>query len=154
VGSIKLLDGVNITPLKIIENVKGNILRGLRSDENSYNGFGEAYFSKIKHNTIKGWKLHKEMTMNLIVPIGKVKFVFFDEREKSKTNGKFFEYILSKEKYSRLTISPNIWFGFMGLDEGESLVLNLSNIIHNDNEIETKMIEEINYDWKKKTRKN
>ena len=76
-GPITLLEGVNITPLKIIENEKGNILRGLRSDEDLYNGFGEAYFSKIKYNTIKGWKLHKEMTMNLIVPIGKVKFVFF-----------------------------------------------------------------------------
>ena len=150
-GPITLLEGVNITPLKIIENEKGNILRGLRSDEDLYNGFGEAYFSKIKYNTIKGWKLHKEMTMNLIVPIGKVKFVFFDGREKSKTNGKFFEHILSKEKYSRLTISPNIWFGFMGLDEEESLILNLSNIIHNDNEIVTKTIEEISYDWKKNT---
>ena len=147
-GTIKVFDGIDVNPLKIIKNDKGDVLRGLRSDEKLFKGFGEAYFSKIKFNTIKGWKLHKKMTMNLLVPFGTVKFVFFDDRKDSNTKGNFFEYILSQENYYRLTVSPNIWFAFMGLDKEDSLILNLSNILHNDNEVEEKLIKEISYDWK------
>ena len=34
--------------LKIIKNVKGDILHVLKSNEKSFDGFGEAYFSSIK----------------------------------------------------------------------------------------------------------
>ena len=36
----------------------------------------------------------------------------------------------------------------MGLDKEDSLILNLSNTLHNDNEVEKKLIKEISYDWK------
>ena len=147
-GTINLLHGIYINKLKIIKNDKGEVLKGLRSDEKFFNGFGEAYFSKIKFQSIKGWKLHKKMTMNLIVPYGAVKFVFFDDRKDSITNGKFCEHILSKENYCRLTVSPNIWFAFMGLNKEDSIVLNLSNIIHDENEVEGRLIDDIYYDWK------
>lgn len=146
-GTINCLEGVHITPLKIIENQKGNVMRGLRSDEDLFSGFGEAYFSKIKYNSIKGWKLHTRMIMNLIVPSGEVRFVLFDNRADSITNGEFFEHILSEQKYSRLTVPPNIWFAFMGMGKNDSLILNLSNILHDDNEVQVKMIDEIDYDW-------
>ncbi len=147
-GKINPIEGVYITNLKTIKNAKGDIMHGLRSDENLFNGFGEAYFTKIKYNSIKGWKLHKKMTMNLIVPLGTVRFVMYDDRISSNSKGKFFEYILSHKNYSRLTVSPNIWFAFMGLEKNYSLILNISNILHSDNEVEAKVIDEINYDWK------
>ena len=149
-GSVNCLEGVYITPLKIIENQKGNVMHGLRSDDKLFNGFGEAYFSKIKFNAIKGWKLHKKMMMNLIVPFGKVRFVLFDDRNESSTKGEFFEYISSEKQYSRLTVPPNIWFAFMGMSRNDSLILNLSNILHDDKEVEAKLIDEIDYDWKVK----
>ena len=33
------------------------------------------YFSVVNPGVVKGWKLHKKMTCNLIVPIGTIKFV-------------------------------------------------------------------------------
>ena len=36
----------------------------------------EELFSTIKCNKIKAWKRHLKMTMNLIVPLGNVKFIF------------------------------------------------------------------------------
>ena len=41
----------------------------------------EAYFSIIKPGYIKAWKLHKKMTMNIVVPIGSVQFVFYDKNK-------------------------------------------------------------------------
>ena len=123
-------------------------MRGLRSDENQFEGFGEVYFSKILSDKIKGWKYHKEMTMNLIVISGEVKFVVFDDRKNSNTKSQFDEYTLSCNKYSRLTIPPKVWIAFKGLSLGESIIMNFSNILHDDQEVVTKEINELSYNWK------
>ena len=77
----KLLDKIKTTPLKIIKLPTGNIMRVLKKNESKNWNFGEAYFSKIKFNKIKAWKYHLKMTLNLAVPQGKVKFVFYSERD-------------------------------------------------------------------------
>ncbi|GIU70068.1 MAG: hypothetical protein KatS3mg002_1304 [Candidatus Woesearchaeota archaeon] len=77
------IDGVTLTPLKIILGDKGNVMHALKSEEQSYTSFGEAYFSTIFYNEIKGWKKHHQMILNIIVPVGKIKFVIFDDRKDS-----------------------------------------------------------------------
>ena len=133
--------------LKIINVNKGDVLRGLKSNEIAYNGFGELYFSEVNFGEIKAWKKHKKMIMNLIVPSGKVKFVFFDDRENTLIKKRFEEIIISKINYKRITVPPNIWFGFKGIGKENNLVVNLSNIEHSDDEVERKEINEINYKW-------
>ena len=56
-----LIEGVIFTPLAQISNPKGDIWHVLKSSEPSFNGFGEAYFSHIKHGVDKPWRLHKQM---------------------------------------------------------------------------------------------
>ena len=68
-GRIKV-DGVLVTPLKKINNSKGDILHALKKSDPDFSNFGEAYFSIIKKGEIKGWNRHKKMTINLIVPVG------------------------------------------------------------------------------------
>ena len=80
----KILNKIKVTRLKIIKIHAGNIMKALKKSELKKWSFGEAYFSKIKFNKIKAWKYHKKMSLQLIVPSGKVKFVFF-----SKKNNKF-----------------------------------------------------------------
>tara|TARA_A100001011_G_scaffold396602_1_gene494867 strand:+ start:1191 stop:1631 length:441 start_codon:yes stop_codon:yes gene_type:complete len=145
-GSV-ILDGIEITSLKIIKNVRGDIMHGLISSEEQYRGFGEAYFSKILKDQIKGWKAHKKMTMNLIVPYGEVKFVMYDDRDISSTKNKFYECTLSKDNYKRITIPPNIWLAFQGKNFEESIIFNLASISHDDNEVFKKDIKDINYNW-------
>lgn len=104
--------------------------------------FGEAYFSKIKFNKIKAWKCHKKMILNLAVPIGKVKFVFYSKKE-----NKFKVIILGERKYCRLTVPPNIWFGFKGLSRTESIILNIANIEHNKKETLKCEKNKIKFNW-------
>lgn len=145
-GSV-ILDGIEIAPLKIIKNASGDVMHGLKSSESQYKGFGEAYFSKILKDEIKGWKAHKKMTMNLTVPFGEVKFVLYDNRQLSSTKNKFYACILSKDNYKRITIPPNIWVAFQGINFLESVVFNLASIKHDDNEVRKKDIKEIKYNW-------
>ena len=73
------MEKVLISSLKKIPTKGGDIYHALKNSDNDFNGFGEAYFSNIDFDNIKAWKRHLKMTCNLIVPYGKVRFVFFNE---------------------------------------------------------------------------
>lgn len=109
------MQGITLTPLKIIPGVDGSVMHGLKSVEDSFAQFGEAYFSTVNYNALKGWKKHTVMVSNLIVPVGEIQFVFYDDRPESNTFKQFFEVILSTKNYQRLTVQPGIWMAFKGI---------------------------------------
>ena len=144
------INGVNITPLSIIDTKGGDVLHAMKISDHGYSGFGEAYFSTIEPDAIKGWKRHKQMVLNLVVPIGTVRFILFDDRDNQDNVNQFQEVTLSIEDgYSRLTIPPMIWVGFQGLGLQKSLVLNIANIEHSPEEVERKELAEIKFNWSK-----
>jgi len=135
------MDGVILTPLKKIHHPKGDIYHAMKKSDYGFNGFGEAYFSSINQNDIKGWKKHSVMTLNIIVPIGKIKFVVFNEDTK-----KFFSETISSNNYQRLTIKPGLWVAFQGIQE-ENLLLNIASTEHEPAEAKNLILDEINYAW-------
>ena len=142
-----MINDVLITPLKIIETHGGNVMHSLKNDELGFRGFGEAYFSEVHSNAIKAWKLHQDMTLNITIPMGKVRFVLYDDRDKK--NKKFQELIISRKNYVRLTVPPKIWFGFQGVSNKNSLLLNIADIPHDPEETIRKDLNEIYFDWSK-----
>ena len=143
-----MINGINVNDLNIISSNEGSVFHVLKKSNPFLNDFGEVYFSTVNYNSVKAWKMHKKMTLNLIVPKGEVLFCFFVSRRNSKTFNCFFEIILSKKNYKLLTVSPNIWFGFKGLSKKTNLICNIADIEHDDNEILRKNIDEINFNWK------
>ena len=141
------IDGVILSPLEIIEVEGGNVLHAMKNEDNGFYGIGEAYFSSVEHKVIKGWKRHFEMILNIIVPIGHIRFVLFDDRDSSCTKGCYQEAILSRNNYQRLTVPPMIWFAFEGIAEESSLLLNLASIPHKKEEQENLPLDEFKYDW-------
>lgn len=125
-----------ITPLKIIAGPLGEVRHILKSVESQFTNFGEAYFSTVNKDAIKGWKKHSVMQSNLVVPVGAVKFVLYDDRENSLDFKKIKELILSPENYIRLTIPPGIWFAFQGFGDELNLILNIGSIMHDPSECE------------------
>jgi dTDP-4-dehydrorhamnose 3,5-epimerase len=142
-----MIKGVLITKLDVIDAPGGNVMHGMKETSAGYTGFGEAYFSQVDKGAIKAWKRHKEMTLNLIVPVGKIRFVLFNDREVSNTQ--FQEVIISKDNYCRLTVPPMIWMGFQDLSDGGSMLLNIANLEHNPHEVDKKNIEQIEFNWNK-----
>jgi dTDP-4-dehydrorhamnose 3,5-epimerase len=141
------MEGVLLNPAKIISTTDGDVLHALKNNEDGFENFGEAYFSTIEPNSIKAWKCHTKMILNILVPIGEIKFVLYDDRQKSKTRGSFEEYLLSQQNYQRLTIPPFIWMGFQGVYSKSSMLLNIANIIHDPKEAIHKNLDDINYHW-------
>jgi dTDP-4-dehydrorhamnose 3,5-epimerase len=141
------IEGIIVTPLNRISVPEGNVFHAMKRNDPGFSGFGEAYFSSIAKGAIKGWKRHKKMSLNLVVPVGAVRFVMFDDRDDSASYGIYQEVVLSKENYCRLTVPPMIWMGFQCVDEKTSIVLNIANIPHSQKEQDAKSIEEIEFDW-------
>ena len=142
-----MLYGMFKTGLNIITAENGSVMHGLKNGEDGFLDFGEVYFSTVYPGALKAWKMHQKMTLNLVVPVGKVLFCFLDVRDQSETLNETFKIVLSQDPYFRLTIPPGIWFGFKGLDAGLNLVANVADIPHDPDEVLRKEIGEIEMDW-------
>jgi len=134
-----------VTPIKIIPTHGGDVLHAFKESSVGFERFGEAYFSEIDKGAIKAWKKHYKMTLNIVVPVGKIKFVAYDDREPN--NAQFHEVVLSRDNYCRLTIPPMVWLGFQGLSDSKSILLNIANIEHDVNEVERADLINIKYNW-------
>ena len=141
------IDGLILTPLKKIQHPKGDIFHGMKKSDAGYVGFGEAYFSTVNNGEIKGWNKHTKMTLNLVVPMGEVTFVIYDDREESSSKGCFFRVDLSPSNYKRLTVSPGLWLAFKGNGFNTNLILNIASMEYDPDEIERIDLEQINYNW-------
>jgi len=124
------IEGLLQTPLKFIADERGAVMHGLRVDAAGYAGFGEAYFSFVRQGVTKGWKRHKRMTLNLVVPVGQVRFLIVDLRGSSGSNGKQVVVELGERNRFRLTVPPGLWVAFRGVDEGPNVLLNIASIAH------------------------
>ena len=129
-----MIKGLILTKLNTFPSKEGSVFHCLRSSDPGYIGFGESYFSFIEHNAIKAWKTHQEMTLNLVVPVGMVRFNFIDIRESSDTFGIRTQVTLSFDNYQRITVPPKILFGLKGIGEGVNMISNITDMIHADKE--------------------
>lgn len=142
------ISGVSLHPLRHIVVPKGDIYHALKSTDEDYCGFGEAYFTQIEPGQAKGWKRHNRMTLNLVVVTGKVKFVIYDDRDGSPTKGQFEEFVLSlTDNYQRLTIAPGLWMAFYGEAEETSMLMDIIPEPHNPEEASRKALDEIPYNF-------
>lgn len=135
------MDGVTLTPLKQIANPKGDLYHCMKKSDPGYSGFGEAYFSTVNRGVIKGWKKHTKMVLNLVVPVGAIEFVVYEEATKA-----FFSVLLSQKNYQRLTVEPGLWMAFHGVDDF-NMLLNLASMEHDPNEAQNVALDTIPYAW-------
>lgn len=137
------LEHITLTPLKRIATPGGDVMHAMKRNDQGFMGFGEAYFSWIESDAVKAWKMHEFMTLNLVVPLGKVRFVFIQ----SMRSKKFRVEEIGNENYARITVPPGIWFGFKGIASPHSLVLNLADLPHDPTEVLRAAAFDIDYVW-------
>lgn len=130
-----MIDGVQIRPLKKIPDERGKIMHMLRCDDPWFEKFGEIYFSVVYPGVIKGWHLHKRITLNYAVVSGMIKLVLYDEREGSPTQGELQEVFSGEDNYTLITIPPGIWNGFKGVGVEPAIVANCATEPHDIEEI-------------------
>ena len=120
-----------ITKIKTIYSDKGSVFHCLKKSENSFVNFGEIYLSSVKKDITKGWKKHNIMTLNLVVINGEILFNL------TKNKKKIISFrINNTNKRYRLTVPPNWWMSFTGIDEN-NLLMNIADIEHDPDEVDT-----------------
>jgi dTDP-4-dehydrorhamnose 3,5-epimerase len=141
------IEGVAVTALDRIPTDGGYVMRGLKRGENSFNGFGEAYFSCIESGNIRGWKRHQRMTLNLIVIVGEIRFVLIDGRSNSGSQTTEDIVLSADNNYARLTVPPGIWMGFQGIYRPNSILANIASIEHDPSETDHASLDKFEFDW-------
>ena len=149
-----MIEGVKIIPLKQIPDERGKIMHMLRADDSHFEKFGEIYFSVAYPGVIKGWHLHKVMTLNYAVVSGMIKLVIYDKRDNSPTRGELQEIFTGEDNYCLIRIPPGIVNGFKTDGVKPAIVANCATEPHDP----TQMIRidpftpEIPYNWELKHR--
>jgi len=149
-----MITGVVITPLRQILDERGKVMHMLKIGDPAFQQFGEIYFSCVHPGAIKGWHIHKEMTLNYAVPHGNIKFVLYDERPSSPTRGEIQEIFMGPDNYCLVTVPPMVWNGFKGIGSEMAIIANCATIPHSPDEIDRRdpFDPSIPYDWALKHR--
>ncbi len=127
------MNTIAVTPLRRISTPKGDVLHGLKDSDPGFAGFGEVYLSIVLKDSIKGWKRHRRMTLNLICVQGAVRIVGYAELGTPC----LLDEIVSPDqaaRYSRVTVPPGFWIGFQGISSGINTLMNVASMPHDPTE--------------------
>jgi dTDP-4-dehydrorhamnose 3,5-epimerase len=144
-----MIEGVMIHPLRQIPDERGKIVHMLRCDDPHFERFGEIYFSTVYPGVIKGWHLHREMTLNYAVIVGMIKLVLYDDRQGSASQGELQELFVGDSNYVLVRIPQGVWNGYKGLGVAPAIVANCATQPHDPTEIVRKdpFDQSFGYDW-------
>lgn len=134
-----------LTPLRRISTLGGDILHGIKKEDEGFAGFGEAYFSIVECGYVKGWKRHRVMTLNFVVPVGAVQVMVYNDAGEAKG-----DWIIGPEApgtHGRLTVPPGLWVAFGGVTRAQNIVMNVASIPHDPTESDRQPMEAFPWNW-------
>lgn len=126
----------------------------LKRSDPHFTAFGEIYFSTAYPGVVKGWHLHKNMTLHYACISGRIKLVIYDEREGSPTKGELTELFIGPDNYCLVVIPPGVWNGFKCIGTETAVVADCIDIPYE--EAQSVRVDphgsHIPYDWATKDR--
>lgn len=146
-----MIQDVVVKKLKPIKDERGFLMEILRSDDEFFKRFGQAYVTQVLPRIVKGWHYHKKQIDHFCCLAGTAKVVLYDAREKSKTHGEVNEFILSFDSPLLVKIPTYVFHGFTAAGDGPAMILNLPTELYHykepDEFRESPFSEKIPYDW-------
>ena len=111
-----MIDGVKLIARTRHADDRGYVTEILRSDDEHFVEFGQAYVTTCRQGVVKAWHKHKEQTDFFYVIGGTMKIGLYDDRDGSSTNGDYQVVVLGEQgNDALLVIPPSIWHGMMGM---------------------------------------
>ncbi len=149
-----MIDGVKVVPLRQIPDERGKIMHMLTVTDPHFIAFGEIYFSCAWPGVVKGWHVHRRMTVNNAVIVGRVKLVLYDDRSSSPTRGELMELFIGEDNYCLVQIPPGIVNGYKTYGDRLAIMANCATEPHDPDEIIyiDPFSKDIPYDWSLKHR--
>jgi len=148
-----MIEGVKIKELKIIPDERGRLMEILRSDDELFEKFGQVYMTTVKPGIVKAWHYHKLQRDNFCCVKGEIRLGLYDARKKSLTFGKTMDMSLSLDEPKLVSIPPNVYHGFKGMSDEESIVINAPTEAYNHAEPDEQRLDpyknDIPFNWRK-----
>jgi dTDP-4-dehydrorhamnose 3,5-epimerase len=149
-----MIDGVKVTPRKVLPDERGRLTEIFRNDEPDFEKFGQVYATTAYPGVVKAWHYHKKQTDNFFCVYGMMKVVLYDAREGSPTRGEVNVFYLGDHNPIRLRIPVNVYHGFMCVSDREAMVINVPTEVYNYKEPDEFRVpphdKSIPYDWTRK----
>lgn len=144
-----MIDGVKVVPLRQIPDERGKIMHMLKETDPHFIRFGEIYFSCAWPGVVKGWHVHRSMTVNNTVIVGRAKLVLYDGRDNSPTKGEVMELFIGEDNYCLVQIPPGIANGYKAFGDKMVVMANCATEAHDPAEIIyiDQHDNDIPYDW-------
>ena len=146
-----MIDGVRTKVLKVVADERGRLMEMLRSDDELFAGFGQAYLTSAYPGAVKAWHYHKVQVDNFVVVRGMMKVVLYDDRLKSLTCGQLNEYFLGEHNPLLLQIPAGVYHGMKCISEREALLVNLPTQAYNHDKPDEYRLpahtRNVPYDW-------
>ena len=148
-----MINGSKIKKLKVMPDERGRLMEILRKDDEIFDKFGQVYVTTVKPGVVKAWHYHKKQDDHFVCLMGKVRVALFDARKKSPTYGEVNDYIMSMDDPFVVKIPKGVYNGFKGIDDIESMVLNVPTRVYDYKEPDEFRLDafenDIKYDWRK-----
>jgi len=151
---MKLIQGVNVKPLKLIADERGYLMEMMRSDDPFFQKFGQSYVSVAYPGVVKGWHFHKVQTDHFVIVKGMMKVVLYDQRECSPTKGLINEFFMGEKNPILVTIPPGVVHGMKGIGTEPAMLVNVPTELYKYDKPDEYRIDphknDIPYDWDRK----
>jgi dTDP-4-dehydrorhamnose 3,5-epimerase len=149
-----MIAGVKTKNLRVIPDERGRLMEMLRSDDEVFLKFGQAYMTTAYSGVVKAWHYHKKQVDNFVVVRGMMKVVLYDSRKESPTFGEINEFFLGEHNPMLLQIPAFVYHGFKCISDQEAMVINIPTECYDYKEPDEYRLPphgtEIPYDWSRK----
>lgn len=125
-----MIDGVRVKKLRVIPDERGYLMEVLRSDDDMFTNFGQAYITVAYPGVVKAWHYHKTQIDNFTIISGMAKFVLYDARQKSKTKGEVNEFFIGDRKPLLIQIPSGVYHGFKAIGNQPATALNIPDKVY------------------------
>jgi dTDP-4-dehydrorhamnose 3,5-epimerase len=146
-----MIEGAVVKQLRVIPDERGFLMEMLRSDDQVFERFGQAYVTGCYPGVVKGWHYHRKQTDHFVCVSGMAKVVLYDSREDSPTHGQVQEFFMGERNPILLKIPPLVMHGFKAVGTETAMIINFPTELFNYQEPDEYRVPsdspEIPYDW-------
>lgn len=146
-----MIEGVVIKPLRVVPDERGFLMEMLRSDDEVFEKFGQAYITTTYPGVVKGWHMHRVQDDNVVCVRGMIKLCLYDGRDGSPTKGEVMEIFPGEQKPILVHIPHEIYHGWKCISEYQAYIVNMPTELYDYDQPDEHRVPydtpDIPYDW-------
>lgn len=146
-----MIEGVKTKKLRVIPDERGRLMEILRSDDEMFSRFGQVYMTTTYPQVVKAWHYHKEQDDNIVVAVGMLKLVLFDDRKGSPTRGQVNEFFIGEHNPMLVHVPADVYHGWKCISQTEALVINTTTRPYDHEDPDEYRLpwdtDQVPYDW-------